>query len=121
MTTTEKGRAGEVAAREYLESCGYRVLEKNYRRFGAEIDLIVCLESTIVFVEVKNWGSFGYEEMERALNRSKRNKILAASKGFLSESAVFDRYKVRYDLIHMNGKGKNLRHIENAFTETGTV
>ena len=47
------GRVGERLAREHLERLGYRLLTSNHRtRFG-ELDLIVCDDTTIVFVEVK--------------------------------------------------------------------
>lgn len=47
------GRLGEDLALEHLERLGYRLITRNHRtRFG-EIDLIVCDDTTIVFVEVK--------------------------------------------------------------------
>ncbi len=121
MTSVEKGRQGEDAAVHYLESEGYRVIRRNYRMYGAEIDIVCSRETVLVFTEVKNWASFGYEEMERALNRAKRKKIFAASKGFLQENPVFETYSIRYDLIYMNGPGKQIKHVENAFTETGAI
>jgi len=47
------GRLGEDLALEHLERLGYRLVARNHRtRFG-ELDLIVCDDLTIVFVEVK--------------------------------------------------------------------
>jgi putative endonuclease len=47
------GRLGEDLALEHLQRLGYRLVARNHRtRFG-ELDLIVCDDATIVFVEVK--------------------------------------------------------------------
>ena len=49
----ELGRRGEAHAASYLEQCGYRVLARNARAAGVEIDLVVIRGAKIVFVEVK--------------------------------------------------------------------
>lgn len=47
------GRHGEDLALQHLQRLGYRLISRNHRtRFG-ELDLIVCDDATIVFVEVK--------------------------------------------------------------------
>ena len=53
MYNRESGIIGEAEALRYLAGQGMKVLEKNYRRAGGEIDLIVRDGDTIVFVEVK--------------------------------------------------------------------
>ena len=53
MYNRESGIIGEAEALRYLTGQGMKVLEKNYRRAGGEIDLIVRDGDTIVFVEVK--------------------------------------------------------------------
>ncbi|MGA2760346.1 MAG: YraN family protein, partial [Candidatus Cybelea sp.] len=46
----EKGRQGEDRASRYLMACGYRVLARNVRLPGGEIDA-VCLDGpTLVIV-----------------------------------------------------------------------
>ena len=47
------GRRGEGIAARYLRRCGYRILERNFRAAGAEIDLVAADRETLVFVEVK--------------------------------------------------------------------
>lgn len=47
------GDAGEEIAQKYLENHGYKILEKNYRVRGGEIDIIVEKDKITVFVEVK--------------------------------------------------------------------
>lgn len=53
MSTTDTGRRAEKAAATYLEMCGYKVLERNWRRPRCEIDIIAKKDDVIYFVEVK--------------------------------------------------------------------
>ena len=47
------GRAGERAAARYLELCGCRILARNARTFGGELDIVACDGGILLFVEVK--------------------------------------------------------------------
>ena len=47
------GEIGENIAVEFLQSKGYTILNRNYRRKWGELDIIARKDSTIHFVEVK--------------------------------------------------------------------
>ena len=47
------GRAGERAAARYLELCGCRILARNARTFGGELDIVALDGGVLLFVEVK--------------------------------------------------------------------
>lgn len=47
------GKKGEDLAVEYLKKKGYKILERNYRKQYAEIDIIALYNNILVFVEVK--------------------------------------------------------------------
>jgi putative endonuclease len=53
MSSTDTGRKAEIAARVYLEMRGYTILEQNWRRPYAEVDIIARKDDTLHFVEVK--------------------------------------------------------------------
>jgi putative endonuclease len=58
MNTQKKiniGKEGESLAEKYLISENHLILEKNYRNFLGEIDIISERNDTIFFIEVKNW------------------------------------------------------------------
>lgn len=62
MDTTTIGHQAEAAAARYLESHGYRVVERNWRTRWCEIDVIAIRGSAVSLVEVKyrsrnHWGS----------------------------------------------------------------
>ena len=52
-TRQELGKTGEGIVARKLEKDGFKILDKNYKRFYGEIDLIAAKKDLIVFVEVK--------------------------------------------------------------------
>ena len=117
MNTAAKGREGEDIAAAYLERNGYKIVKRNYRVYGAEIDLVAVKDETTVFAEVKYWNKYKFQEMERILNRNKRRRIVRASKGFLNRYPIFAENRIRFDLLYLNGSGVNVKHVEDIFTE----
>ena len=53
MNTTEVGRKAEAAARVYLEMRGFQIMEQNWRRPQAEVDIIARKDDVMHFIEVK--------------------------------------------------------------------
>lgn len=53
MSTTDVGNKGEYLACEYLKKLGYKILERNYRIRGGEIDIVAIDQDFLVFIEVK--------------------------------------------------------------------
>ena len=47
------GKEGEQIAEDYLKRKGYRLVARNFRCPGGELDLIVLDRKVVVFVEVK--------------------------------------------------------------------
>ncbi len=73
------GRAGEEAARSYLQRKGYRVAEVNFRSPFGEIDIVAFQGSTPVFVEVRTrtGSSFGTPAESITAEKMKRLKKTA--------------------------------------------
>lgn len=53
MNKRKVGAEYEQIAAQYLQSKGYRVLERNYRTSYGEIDIILEKDSCLVFCEIK--------------------------------------------------------------------
>jgi len=49
----EEGRIGEDLACEYLKKHGFKIIERNFRIRGGEIDIVALDGNTLVFIEVK--------------------------------------------------------------------
>jgi len=91
------GKKGEDLAASYLESSGYRILERN-RRFGRlEIDVIALKEDTLHFIEVKTRRSqrFGYPEEN--VTSGKIERMLEAAEIYKAEN--HDKRRLQLDIL----------------------
>jgi putative endonuclease len=95
--TSALGRAGEDAAVALLEREGYRVVARNVRLPGGEIDVIARDGDTIVFVEVKARRSSGYGSAVGAVDARKRKTIRAVAADWLQIAAP--RARARFDIV----------------------
>jgi len=113
------GKDGERAAKEFLISKGYEIVDENYRYERAEIDLIVKNEAMkrLVFVEVKTRRNKKFGEPEEAVTEQKQNQLVKSAEGFLMTNPGWEDYEKRFDVIAIMAEGKELKinHIENAF------
>jgi len=75
LHTNSKGRAGEDAAAALLESHGYRILGRNVRVPGGEIDLVALDGAVLVFVEVKRRDSRRFGTALGAVDARKRRRL----------------------------------------------
>ncbi|MBT3230534.1 YraN family protein [Candidatus Uhrbacteria bacterium] len=80
------GNKAENLAARFLVSKGYKILKRQYRTRGGEIDLIALDGDEIVFIEVKarTTNEFGYPE--ESVTRDKLRKIQATAELYLSKS-----------------------------------
>ncbi len=107
------GAAWENAAAEYLKRQGAAILARNYRRGPGEVDLIARMDGAVVFVEVKQRGSFARGTPGEAVGRAKQARICGAALYYLKENKLLDAH-IRFDVIEIDPDG--IRHIKNAFS-----
>ena len=116
----ELGHQGERLAREHLERLGYRVVAANYRtRFG-ELDLIVCDDTWLVFVEVKTRRTGALESSLQAVSPEKCRRVRAMAAAWLVEAVERPRSReLRFDVVAITVDRLNrlvrLDHVEGAF------
>jgi len=95
------GAAGEEAAARALEASGHRVLARNVRAGGVELDLVVARGRTIAFVEVKTRRSARAGRPEDAVDARKRARLVRGARAFLREHGNLARRArhVRFDVV----------------------
>ncbi len=114
------GRVGERLAHEHLERLGYRVVATNYRtRFG-ELDLIVCDDASLVFVEVKTRRAGAMQSALQAVPPTKQKRVRAMAAAWLVEAVDRPRSReLRFDVVAVtvdhSGRLVRLDHLEGAF------
>ena len=114
-STKSIGDKGEALACEFLNERGYKLIEKNWKYFRFEVDLIMQKSNEIVFVEVKTRYSDLYGEPWEAVNRAKRQKICTSADAYLRSHQC--PLEPRFDIVSIIKKGEkvSIQHIENAF------
>jgi len=115
----ELGNSGENTACLFLESKAYKIIEKNYRAYRKEIDIIARKDEYIIFIEVKTRSSVNFGTASESVNFKKQQHIIFAAKLFLLKNDLYSELQPRFDVIEIyrdKKTGKDyVRHIEGAF------
>ena len=110
------GRRGERAAEKYLKRNGYRIVARNFRAAGAEIDLVAMDGETLVFVEVKTRRSRDAGAPEEAVDERKQSRMRRAAEAFSVRYRVGEK-ELRFDIVAVDAAGKRMgiELLRNAF------
>jgi putative endonuclease len=117
QTGRSLGSEGEDRAAAHLEAHGYRILDRNVRAGGVEIDLVVHRGRLVVFVEVKARRGRGFGGALGAVDERKRARLVAGAHAWLRERRhAFTR--ARFDVVGWQVDADDawqIQHVEGAF------
>lgn len=112
------GAKGEELAAAHLLRNGYKILERNFRSKGGEVDIVAKdRDGCIVFVEVKTRRNLAYGLPQLAVTPRKQHQISKGALSWLSRNQLHD-HTARFDVIAVllhDGVAHQLEHIVNAF------
>ncbi len=97
MDGAELGRSSENAAVDFLRNAGYRIIARNVRLPGGEVDIICRDGATMVFVEVKARRTRSFGSAISAVDARKRSRLRAAAADYVQ--FVAPGATVRFDVI----------------------
>jgi putative endonuclease len=111
----EAGRAGERTAERHLVRRGWRILARNWRGAGGELDLVASRRDVLAVCEVKTRG--GSEALDEVLTAAQRARIARAAAAFVARRPELGGHAVRFDLIGVRGRGwlRRVRHVPAAW------
>ena len=92
------GTFGEEEACRFLKKNGCKILDRNYRARGGEIDIVARNGNMILFVEVKTRVSSDFAEPWQNVGFRKRQNIKAASRLYVEERSLRGM-DFRFDVI----------------------
>lgn len=78
-----RGAAAEALAAQFLQARGIRIVERNYRCRGGEIDIIAREGSTLVFVEVRLRRGNAFGGAAASITPAKRKRLSFAARHYL--------------------------------------
>ena len=111
------GQSAETLAEQMLRKKGYRILERNLRIAGGELDLIAKDHGILVFVEVKARRGTQFGGAPYAISTHKQQQIIKLASCYLSQQGLSNQ-DCRFDVVLVVGNDKHspqLTHIEEAF------
>jgi putative endonuclease len=83
MDARALGRSGEELAATYYRRRGYRVMDRNYRCRGGEIDVVLRRGGVIVFCEVKTRSTDRFGAPVEAVDHIKQQRVRRAAAHWL--------------------------------------
>lgn len=92
------GAAGEAAACAHLEARGYRILDRNVRAGGVELDVVASRAGVLAFVEVKTRRSARFGHAVEAVDARKQARLVRGAAAWLAGHPLRPR-AVRFDVI----------------------
>lgn len=111
-----RGQPAERLAARYLLRRGWRILARNWRGGGGEIDLVAARGGVVAFVEVKARGD--PTALDDPVTSAQRMRLVRAASAFLAGRPDLDRAWARFDLIAVDTgarRGPRIRHVAAAF------
>jgi len=90
---------GERRAALHYRLRGYRILDRNARAGGNELDLVARRGGTVVFCEVKEKRGRRYGAPEEMVGEEKQRRVRRAAEAWLAAHPELDACDVRFDVV----------------------
>ena len=123
LTTSESGRAAQDFAERELLRRGFRIVARNLRDKGGELDLVLrhpAFDGVIV-LECRAYNPAGRMRREDVVGLNKQQQVVKTARRLLPRKGIANsRDGLRFDVaiveLDVEGRPSRLDLIENAFT-----
>ena len=105
------GLAAEQLAAEHLQTRGGKILGRNLRCKGGELDLVCLDDGVLAVVEVRQRGSADYGGAVASVTWAKQRKIIRATQFFLREKN-WSHVPLRFDVVAIEGLPEGAHRVE---------
>ena len=115
-TSKALGDAGEQLALNYLEKNGLKLITRNFRQRGGEIDLIMQDEKVLVFIEVRRRQSEQFGSAIESVTYQKQQRIIQTAQYYIQQNnRSYPSY--RFDVIGISPVSNdfNINWVKDAF------
>ncbi len=113
-----RGTAAEWVATALLAAKGYRILARQFRAHGGELDIVALspfwTSRTIVFVEVRARGTV--QDAVESVGAEKRRRVETAAAQFCARKPKLKKLPHRFDLVLL-APGRWPHHMVDAWRQ----
>ncbi len=102
------GKEAEEIAADYLKRKKYKILERNLKIGGTEIDILAKANQYLAIVEVKKRVSSQSGSPEEFVNHRKKNHLLRAAKILMAKRA-FANLQPRFEIVAILTENSELK------------
>jgi len=114
------GKLGEKEAVRHLKRNRYRILERDFRVRGGEIDIVAFRHGVLVFAEVRaRTRPFDFDP-RYTVRKQKQARIIRAARAYaalhdVAGEDIVQRFDVIMVTVDQDGRDATINHIEAAF------
>jgi putative endonuclease len=94
-----RGACAEERAAQRLQRAGYRILLRNYRCRGGELDIVARRGPLLLIVEVRLRSNHAFGGPAASISAAKRRRLLFAARHLLARHPQLARLTVRFDAL----------------------
>jgi putative endonuclease len=105
-----RGAQAEEQAAQFLAAHGLKILKRNHRCRGGEIDLVCRDGATLVFVEVRLRTGRAFGGAAASITPAKQHRLVQAANHYLAGKPL---PACRFDAVLLDGE--SIEWIRNAF------
>jgi putative endonuclease len=113
----DTGSAGEAFVAGRLERAGWRVLDRNWRTRGGELDIVALDGDVLVFVEVRVRSGDRIVAAEETVGQAKVSRLMRAAEAYVAAHPELSDYVWRVDFVAVtlgsNGVVRRYNHFVN--------
>ena len=99
----EAGVAAENAALVHLTAQGLKLITRNYRCRGGELDLVMLDGATLVLIEVRYRATAAFGGAAASVTWRKQRRLILAARHLLTTRNDLRRYRARFDVVAVSG------------------
>lgn len=120
----KRGKFGEDYTAAYLSDNGYKIVARNFKKIGGELDIVALKDGVLAVVEVKTRKFGALIDGLDAITYTKRKNIVLTTVKFLHESEI-EFSEMRFDVAEIvvtteeNPRLLEFNYLEDAFNADG--
>lgn len=103
ISSHDYGQRAEQLAHDFLQQRGLKLITRNYRFSGGEIDLVMQDGQTTVFVEVRARQSTSFVDPVETIGPKKVQRLILAGQRYLQDTRFAATPAYRFDVLLIRG------------------